>query len=157
MYTLSAFVTKCFQYYVLGKEVMAVYFFIYQTPPCINLSLYIKSVKSLSSRICFSSPKLFLELTNIHIFELDIMECKHAPEGINSYLTCHLLQKHINYLFYQNNFHQHQGGQHQVELPHQNLDYLQDIPHHRNVLVTHHHRNPHRTYSLFCKLRWFLC
>ena len=40
-------------------------------------------------------------------------------------------------------------GKNQVERPHQNLEYIQDIPHHRKVLVPHHYCNPDKTYPLF--------
>ena len=46
-------------------------------------------------------------------------------------------------------FHQHLGVQHQIKRPHKNIEYLQDIPYHRKVLVTYHYHNHHQTYTCF--------
>ena len=76
------------------------------------------------------------------------MECKHALEGINGYLTCTLLLQHIHYLHHYNKFHQYQGGWHQVDHRQQNIEYLQYITYHRKVLVTHHYHKPHQNHPL---------
>ena len=46
----------------------------------------------------------------------------------------------MNYRHHQSNFHQHQGVQHQVGHPHQNID---NPPHQINLLVIHRYSNPH--------------
>ena len=67
---------------------------------------------------------------------------------MNSYLTCRLLLKHIHVLNHKNNFNQYKRVKHQVESTHQNIEYLQDITHHRKVVVPHHYCNHCKKYPL---------
>ena len=77
------------------------------------------------------------------------MEYQHALKGMNLYLTSPPPYAKNSLPLSLEDFHQNKGGQHQLELPNQNLEYIQDLPYNKNFLVTHNCCNPHQTYPLF--------
>ena len=96
----------------------------------------------------FYFPKIVFELINIHILDLILWNVKmHCMRWIIIWLVPYL--RNILITFITRYFLPASGGKHQVECTHQNLEYIQDLPYHRMVLVPHHYCKPYWTYPHF--------
>ena len=84
------------------------------------------------------------------------MVFQHVLEGVNHYLTFPSFRNRFVTFIIWIIFTIIKGDN--MRRPDKNIEYLQYITYHINVLVPYHHRNPHWTYTLFvCKFWRLLC
>ena len=103
----------------------------------------------------FYFPKIFFEMINIHILDLILwnfnMNCTRwtiiwrVSSFHNIFITFIIRNRFASI-----------REKYQVDRTHQNLEYLQDIPYHRRVLVPHHYCKPYWNYHLFCNRQRFI-